>query len=68
MTELEIYKHALENLKGLAERYYSMAERYHYSLDAEHSVEKYAKWRTLYTDTTNKIKWLEKLIKVWEGR
>lgn len=66
MTELEIYKCALEYLKGLSDRYRSMAERYQSSLPNESSAEKYAKFRARYTDTTRKVKWLEKLIAVWE--
>lgn len=57
MTETEIYKHALENLRSIAMRQQEMALRY---------PNKAPEWRSKYSTTRAKIQWLEKLLKVWE--
>lgn len=57
MTTVEIYKNALENLRNIALRQQEMALRY---------PNKAPEWRARYSSTSVKIKWLEKLIGIWE--
>ena len=57
MTTVEIYKNALENLRNIALRQQEMAFR---------QPAKQAEWRAKYSVTSAKVKWLEKLVGVWE--
>ena len=58
MTTLEIYKRALESHRSMETRQQEMALRY---------PNKAPEWRAKYSITSAKIKWLEKLIAVWEA-
>ena len=56
MTEVEIYKNALENLRNLAQRQLELAHRY---------PNKAPEWRAKYDTTRAKVVWLEKLLCLW---
>ena len=60
MTELEILRNALENLKSIAERQALLWQGNRYGT-------KGAEWRAKYYSTNEKITWLEKVIRAWEG-
>lgn len=57
MTTAEIYKNALENLRSLALKQQEMAQRYPH---------KAPEWRAKLSITRSKVKWLEKLLELWE--
>jgi len=60
MTLMDIFKNALENLKTLAERQALLWQGNRYGT-------KGAEWRRKYYETNEKIAWLEKVIRSWEG-
>ena len=59
MTEVEIYKHARENLVNIAQRQRTMLER-------NVNSDKAAIYRCQFFATKSKIDFLDKLLAVWE--
>lgn len=57
MTEAEIYRNALENLRSTAERQNEMLHRY---------PQKAPEWRAKLESTRAKVKWLESILSLWE--